>query len=440
MNQESANIIKVKISIRSKMILSFIVVILFCAALVGAYVFNLIKNREIKLNESGFINIASYQIDILENNFSRIENLVEYLAKDDTTVDFLSGNIEYNRYKSYLNNLDALNQFDAIYVMDAKGKTLASTQIAFEGNNYSFRDYFNQANLDSVYITTGLGITSNEMGYYFSYPIYSKNDKSLFLGVAVIKIGQSQIENLFLQRQDVDFSILDNESIYIFSTNQSLVLKSMESFSRLNKFIGIKESKYLGKEIVSLARDNDWKKIMNSNSNIVSFYSNDLENINQKTLYISKKLNNSDFYLLLTVNESKIFGSIDQFSYNIFISIILTAILAILILILIINLILSPMKKIEELIGSILNGNYKNEEKIKSRDEFQVIENMLINMQNNIENRIYKAKLEAKQTEDSAKKKMSELEKLNELMINREMEIINYKKKIKELDKLINKS
>jgi len=82
--------------------------------------------------------------------------------------------------------------------MDAQGLTIASSnrndEKSFVGNNYGFRPYFIQAIQGQPAMYMALGVTSNERGIYYSYPVFADNgDKPV--GVAVIK---SSIQHLHI--------------------------------------------------------------------------------------------------------------------------------------------------------------------------------------------------------------------------------------------------
>ena len=68
------------------------------------------------------------------------------------------------------------DNYSAIYVMDLEGKVLASTDTTFIHKNYAFRDYFTQSIKGDVYTDISIGVTSGELGYYFSSPIKEKEE------------------------------------------------------------------------------------------------------------------------------------------------------------------------------------------------------------------------------------------------------------------------
>ena len=75
------------------------------------------------------------------------------------------------------------------YLMDLQGLTIASSNRdrpdSFLGRSYAFRPYFQQAIQGSAGRYWALGVTSNELGYYASFPVRDHAGK--IVGVAVIK-------------------------------------------------------------------------------------------------------------------------------------------------------------------------------------------------------------------------------------------------------------
>ncbi len=82
------------------------------------------------------------------------------------------------------------------YLMNKKGDVIASSnrneKNSFVGKNYNFRPYFQQAIKGQPTYYCALGITSHKRGYYASFPVYYQNK---IIGVAVIKKNLDEAEN-----------------------------------------------------------------------------------------------------------------------------------------------------------------------------------------------------------------------------------------------------
>lgn len=72
----------------------------------------------------------------------------------------------------------------AVYIMNNEGTVIASSLPSINGNNYSFRPYFQQAIQGIANLHIARGIISNEVGLYAARPIFANNK---IIGVLVIK-------------------------------------------------------------------------------------------------------------------------------------------------------------------------------------------------------------------------------------------------------------
>ncbi len=81
------------------------------------------------------------------------------------------------------------------YLMDRDGLTLAASNhadpLTFVGKNFSFRPYFTQAIAGDPGRYYALGTTSQQRGYYFSYPV---RDEGETLGVIAVKLSVAPVE------------------------------------------------------------------------------------------------------------------------------------------------------------------------------------------------------------------------------------------------------
>lgn len=95
----------------------------------------------------------------------------------------------------YLEQLNERAGSLSIYILDRKGKVLASSNWrradSFLGEDLSFRPYFRQAMDTGSGRFFGIGTTRGEPGYYLSSAL---TDNRGTLGVAVVKVGLKQLE------------------------------------------------------------------------------------------------------------------------------------------------------------------------------------------------------------------------------------------------------
>jgi len=87
---------------------------------------------------------------------------------------------------------------EVIYLMDAKGNTLAASnwdkKDSFIGRNFAFRPYFSDATAGRLGRFFGQGTTSAKRGYFFGAPVW---DNGQVIGVLVVKVDLDHTETLW---------------------------------------------------------------------------------------------------------------------------------------------------------------------------------------------------------------------------------------------------
>lgn len=119
----------------------------------------------------------------------------------------------------YLRSLNAHVGGMAIFVMNARGITLASSNFdqvgeSFVGEDLSFRPYFLDALSGRVGRHFAIGTTRGDPGYYVSHPI---RDGARLIGVAVIKISLKAVEDAW-GMLGVPALIADSNQVVILSS------------------------------------------------------------------------------------------------------------------------------------------------------------------------------------------------------------------------------
>jgi C4-dicarboxylate-specific signal transduction histidine kinase len=108
------------------------------------------------------------------------------------------GNDSLKEANAVLDHFKSTLNVDVCYLMDATGKTIASSNRddpdSFVGKNFMFRPYFKRAIRGFPAAYLALGTTSNKRGAYHSHPIYGP-DPNRPVGTVVVKVSIEQIEN-----------------------------------------------------------------------------------------------------------------------------------------------------------------------------------------------------------------------------------------------------
>lgn len=173
---------------------------------------------------------------------------------------------------SYLEQLNDRAGTLAIYIMNRKGKVLASSNWrrsdSFVGEDLSFRAYFRDALDSGSGRFFGIGTTRSEPGYYLSS---SLADKGRILGVAVVKVSLEQLEKSWttveapvLVADENGVVILSSVPDWKFTTLRTLDENTRNAFDRTQQYnrralqpLGVKEVSTLnfGARVVQLAKE-----------------------------------------------------------------------------------------------------------------------------------------------------------------------------------------
>ena len=97
------------------------------------------------------------------------------------------------RFNQTLKAIQGQAKDAAIYLMDASGKTLATsnydTTQDYTGRNFGFRPYFLDALRGGAGRFYGIGSTTNKPGYFIAQPVYASAEKGQPIGVIAVKIS-----------------------------------------------------------------------------------------------------------------------------------------------------------------------------------------------------------------------------------------------------------
>lgn len=151
----------------------------------------------------------------------KYEYLPVILARDPLLQIILHGKRNAKQVDEANRHLSAIRettQISAVYVMSAKGITLAASnweeEASFVGKNFRFRPYFKNAMQGKVGHYFALGTTSKIPGYFLSYPI---EDKEGIKGVVVVKVSVARLEKSWARAKE-EVVITDNNGVIIISS------------------------------------------------------------------------------------------------------------------------------------------------------------------------------------------------------------------------------
>ncbi len=182
------------------------------------------ENQDLYLQEKTE-NIA----DQIALSLDESRRLTDGLAGSLVLQDWLSsGSSETGPITDWLSSINLEQRYSAVYILNSKGVALASTDQSFVNQDYSFRQYVRDALAGKSGFETAVGVTSHQFGYYFSAPVFNKNNQ--VVGVLVFKLAPSHLYNIILKRVDntaEKVMLCDENGVIIYSNFKERILQSL---------------------------------------------------------------------------------------------------------------------------------------------------------------------------------------------------------------------
>lgn len=144
-------------------------------------------------------NRADLYRTLLERELERPGTVPLVLARAPLVTAALDGNSGAARQlDSLMAELVRSAELTDLYVMDAKGRTVAASNAgsdhSFVGQDFSFRRYFNEAMTGKIGHEFALGTTSLVPGYYVAQPV---TEAGAIIGAVVAKVDLAKLEMLW---------------------------------------------------------------------------------------------------------------------------------------------------------------------------------------------------------------------------------------------------
>lgn len=187
----------------------------------GALAYLVGERAGIRSLQQGTLHRLDIYSTSLRSELSRYEYLPQVLSLSPDVLDLLrspgDSSLQFSA-NVYLETVNSHAQASAIYVMDAKGLTLAASnwnqQGSFVDMNFSYRPYFQDALRGVPGRFYGIGTVSREPGYYFSFGI---PDGDRQLGVATVKVNLDKLDATWSQSADKVLAVDGNGVVFLSS-------------------------------------------------------------------------------------------------------------------------------------------------------------------------------------------------------------------------------
>lgn len=430
--------------ISTKIILSFIIIFVLVLSLVGLvidkYTVDLVKK-----------NIYSY---FQSSNRARAEHIRTFVQDQKKTSvilaaasvyrDFLKEPETSSQYLVIKNKIDKrlvrtieadTNIYEA-FIIDAKGKIVASSQLANEGMDKSNDEYFIKAKNDVFIKDVYFSETIKQLNYTISSPI--KDEDGTFLGVSVLRYlpehffsivksenGLGKTEENFLINREKFFL---TPSIFL---GDSVILKQKVETENASNCFNPKEEAYIEKNGYS-----NLTKVFGSQ--IVE--ANDYRNV--AVIATHAYIPETGWCLITKADKSELFAFQPTIIIIFLIIFIVSIFIFALIGFIVSKKIANPIKSLMEGIKNVKKGNFDYSVKVGSSDEVEMLSdefNKMVSVvkqsRSEIEKKVKEQTEELKKAKDEIESKFKESDKFNKLVVDREIKMVELKNKISKLEK-----
>ena len=163
------------------------------------------------------------------------EDIVKLLTMTGVSPIDLKDNI--NRY---LDTVSRRTGAEALYVMDAQGLTLVSSDRDFIGDNYAFRPYFETARAGGVGLFYAVGTTFQVPGLYVAVPVL-RNDE--VIGVVAVKVSLRDIERSWGRAGD-PVALVDERGVVFLGSQPEWIYKAVRPVSEDDRLWMVRKKQY----------------------------------------------------------------------------------------------------------------------------------------------------------------------------------------------------
>lgn len=361
----------IKLSLKNKLLTSILGIILLFGASATYFVFYFAQANLIEHEKEDLAIITTEKARSVEFLFDESALLVEVISQDHRVVDYF---LDENREDQDVSILEHFHHYDffdrhlAIYLMDYNGYTFASTDERFVGNNYGFRAYFMSAIDGAPALDVALGVTSGELGYYFSHPVYGEGDE--ILGAVIAKLDPSTLTNIIdlsIQFRDSSVMLVDDYGVVLYSNDESAVLSSLGELTDENKH-EIEELRiYEGIEIHSLGYESIQTQLPDIHETFFSEVYNPIND--QDEMLTMSEIDDYGFYFLIKETSAKYIEAASGIAKILSVFVILAAISAAIMIMFLVFRFLAPLKELDDFSKKFSMGDFSYRLKLKSKDE-----------------------------------------------------------------------
>jgi len=432
------------LSIKTKIIVAIVGVVVLLGSIATYSVFVITKNTLIDSARESLVQHTQTQEGEVRQVLKFASELSESIAGNSEIINVLSqekpdsDDLEHIS-KHHINSYNIGKRYSAIYIMDSKGKVLVSTAKSFVGKNYGFRDYYTNAMKGEAYTDVSIGVTSGELGYYFSYPVIGENKK--VIGVVVVKMKPSVIGEVFeyIDDEKIEMMMVDTYGVIVQANDKNKYLHSLGEMSLEMKQELKDKKRYEGIEIVSVDHGEVQDSLSKIEDKVEVFLLMDNYNKDGEMLVVSR-VKEYPFYVVNEVEFASLLMQAKEVAILVAMFVLGAAFLTGVVVALLVARFLTPLKSLHEAVEKVSEGSREEKIEVESDDEigqlakaFNKMMDSIVSARSDVDKKVEEQTVELAKQIKEAQKAQEMAEKMSSAMTGRELKMVELKREIQEL-------
>lgn len=305
----------------------------------------------------------------------------------------------------------------AVYLMDATGTVHISTDRTLVQKNYAFRNYFKQAITGRPYVDAVYGVTTKQMGFYFSYPVIDKRGQPI--GVVVVKRSPESIYSDIMTDDAYGqgtVMVTDEYGVVVYATREDRLFHSIGPLTEKRRSWIVEEQRYGEATLSALQYDTVQEAITNKDTpKVVEFYD---EEDRETELLSVQQVSSYPFYFVYEIQMSGLSSIAIRIVAIILGFVLVGIVIAMTVVSLVMKNMLRPLSLLRDVAARASEGNVDQQVVVTTGDEFEAVAVALTAMFGKI--RSFTSSLDAKVKEQTAllEDNTRELENKQKAMLN----------------------
>lgn len=418
-------------SFATKIILPMVITILIFGSLTALLVARLVYNQLLNKEKNQLSIVAMEQAHESSIVLSRTQVVIDQIAILPETLDYLSSakpKIQDENLLDLFNDFNVGKSFSSIYLLDASGSAVVSTDPKFIGQNYSFRQYFKQSMDGKRGFDVAVGVTTGMLGHYLSAPVVVEGQvKGVLVGKMDPNLLLAEIDTNEKEESSylgLERFMTDEYGVIVFSGEEDRLYASLGVLSESLLNAEMRKKRYAKEELMQLQYQKEMDAVLQQQEFTQREFLDELDQ--EREIVTLAKVGGYPLYVVMEMNLRQINNSVIQVISLIGAVVVFAALFTALVVAGLVTLWLKPLKKMRQIAMNVAAGNFSERIDNLGDDELGDLGRSFNEMANSLV-------IAKENVEEQVRSRTEELTRLNKFMIGRELKMAELKKQINEV-------